>query len=416
MASVSILFVLSSLVLRCFLGDAGGARRTAGRARQSSSAPVKAAASASAVVGPAAAAHSQPTTSLAIATVALHDLDAPSTVVPVQADAYVHTRPADQYSRAQKRGGLLIPSFDGLPSVKSADSKQTASPPPANVASPQDAAAAMPGQDASPPATRASPLSGDPGSMWPIIESMVVNSGDTDDVWKALAANITFQAESPALHGAQAMVHTLQATDVVLKKIDISWVTQLTPDRLYLFKQMLERWDGPASATIYVHDLAAALKLCYPLRKRVDFHLVLADLHPGRLYPVNTLRNVAINKCRTHWMALVDADFIPNADLYAQLVRHVNALQGDGDDSIYILPAFQLQPSKGGRSVPMTKTELLEMGEKVSNSAGGRRRARVSALVTSMMMMMCTLLGCAHCQAHHHASLNRPLARTHAHT
>jgi hypothetical protein len=46
---------------------------------------------------------------------------------------------------------------------------------------------------------------------------------------------------------------------------------------------------------------------------------VLADLHAGRLYPVNTLRNVAINKCRTHWMALVDADFIPNAHLYSQV-------------------------------------------------------------------------------------------------
>ena len=380
MASVAILFVLSSLVLRCFLGDAGGA----GRAHQSSSAPVEAGASKlpryslSAVTS----SHIHPTTSLSIATAAEDDLDAPAAVVPVQTDAYVHTRPADQHSRAEKRGGLLIPSFDGLPNVKSAHPKQNASPPPANIASPQDAAAAMPGQDASPPAIRASPLSEDPASMWTIIENMVVSSGDTDDVWKAAAAKITFQAESPALHGAQAMVHTLQAADVVLKRIDISWVTQLTPDRLYLFRQMLERWDGPASATIYVHDLAAALKLCYPLRKRVDFHLVLADLHPGRLYPVNTLRNVAINKCRTHWMALVDADFIPNADLYAQLVGHVNALQGDGDDSIYILPAFQLQPSKGGRSVPLTKTELLEMGEKVSNSSGGRRRARARALVS----------------------------------
>jgi hypothetical protein len=84
--------------------------------------------------------------------------------------------------------------------------------------------------------------------------------------------------------------------------------------------QMLERWNGPASVTLYSRDLLKELSLIKPLRKRVDFHLVLADFHPGRIYPVNTLRNVAINKCRTNWMALVDADFVPNEGLYESLL------------------------------------------------------------------------------------------------
>jgi hypothetical protein len=53
-----------------------------------------------------------------------------------------------------------------------------------------------------------------------------------------------------------------------------------------------------------------------------------------------------------------------------------------GDNEVYVLPAFQLQPSKGGRIVPNTKDELLAMGEKVSLvhlCARERERARERA-------------------------------------
>ena len=74
------------------------------------------------------------------------------------------------------------------------------------------------------------------------------------------------------------------------------------------------------TATLYCRDLEKDLLLIKPLRQRVDFHLILADLHPGRAYPVNTLRNVAIDKCRSNWMLLMDADFVPSAGLYEHLL------------------------------------------------------------------------------------------------
>jgi hypothetical protein len=212
-------------------------------------------------------------------------------------------------------------------------------------------------------------------STWTTIET-IIGSGAQGavadaDAWKAAAGAITFQAEPAALHGAQAMVHTLLATEVELKDVDVSWVTQLTLDRLPLLREALARWHGPASVTLYVRDLPRALKLIYPLRAAVDVHMVLADLHEGRVYPVNTLRNVAINKCRTAWMALVDADFVPNAELYPQLLEHVNALpapEGDGRDGrqVYVLPAFQLNKDKRAAAVPTTKQDLLRMGDRVS--------------------------------------------------
>ncbi|KAJ1481076.1 hypothetical protein T484DRAFT_1808681, partial [Baffinella frigidus] len=182
--------------------------------------------------------------------------------------------------------------------------------------------------------------------------------------------DLTFRAE---MHGAQVLVHTLLATNVQIKETDVSWVTQLTTDRLDGwatqlttdrldgFHHMLERWDGPVSATVYCRDIVSDpaklepfrqrvycrdivsdLAKLEPFRQRVDFHLVVADLHPGRLYPVNTLRNVAMNKCRTQWMALVDADFISNVGLYQELLIHLADWNRSKDNAVYILPAFQL--------------------------------------------------------------------------
>jgi hypothetical protein len=100
---------------------------------------------------------------------------------------------------------------------------------------------------------------------------------------------------------------------------------------------MLQRWSGPASVTIYCRNLTVDLAAIAPFRERVDFHLVLADFHAGRLYPVNTLRNVAIDNCRTHWMLLVDADFVPNMGLYEQLLPHVPAWER-GDNAGRVAP------------------------------------------------------------------------------
>ena len=82
----------------------------------------------------------------------------------------------------------------------------------------------------------------------------------------------------------------------------------------------MRRWSGPASVTLYCRNLRKDLDAIEPFRDRTDFHLVLADFHKGRLYPVNTLRDVAIDNCRTNWMLLVDADFVPNVGLYEYLL------------------------------------------------------------------------------------------------
>ena len=135
---------------------------------------------------------------------------------------------------------------------------------------------------------------------------------------------------------------------------------------------MLLRWNGPISATIYCRNLTKDLAMIAPFRHRGDFHLVLADFHPGRLYPVNTLRNVAIDNCRTNWMLLVDADFVPNMGLYEHLLP--------------LLPAWERGENAGAtaaerRAVATDGADLWRVCEQStwwrrSSCREGRRRCR----------------------------------------
>ena len=54
------------------------------------------------------------------------------------------------------------------------------------------------------------------------------------------------------MHGFQCLVHTLRARKFEPDGLnDVTWVTQLTTDRLPIFMRMLERWNGPVSAALY---------------------------------------------------------------------------------------------------------------------------------------------------------------------
>ena len=52
-------------------------------------------------------------------------------------------------------------------------------------------------------------------------------------------------------HGFQCLVYRHKARKVVPKAVgDVTWVTQMTTDRLKIFKEMLKRWNGPVSVGV----------------------------------------------------------------------------------------------------------------------------------------------------------------------
>jgi len=168
------------------------------------------------------------------------------------------------------------------------------------------------------------------------------------------------------MHGFQCLVYTSQARDAKYRpksNIDVTWVTQLTTDRIPVFKKMLERWTGPISAALYSQDVSKDTKDIEDLLDRVDFHIVGAS---QGLYPVNTLRNVAINKANTDFIILADVDFVPSEGIYEATKSFVEKLASTGaahDKKVYVLPAFEIDGAD--QTVPPNFDELQKMGSRI---------------------------------------------------
>lgn len=60
------------------------------------------------------------------------------------------------------------------------------------------------------------------------------------------------------------------------------------------------------------------LKIIAPFMHRIDFHFVAASQGP---YPVNAMRNVALDHARTRYVLLADIDFFPSESI-SQLADH----------------------------------------------------------------------------------------------
>ena len=80
---------------------------------------------------------------------------------------------------------------------------------------------------------------------------------------------------------------------------DVTLVTQLSIGRLSLLTEMLNAWQGPISIALYLRDgdipyVESFMSNSQILGARDDFALHLVFSSGSTLYPVNYLRNVAL--------------------------------------------------------------------------------------------------------------------------
>uniref|UniRef100_F1KY88 Glycosyltransferase-like protein n=2 Tax=Ascaris suum TaxID=6253 RepID=F1KY88_ASCSU len=144
---------------------------------------------------------------------------------------------------------------------------------------------------------------------------------------------------------------------------DVTLTTQLSMDRFVLFESLLAFWTGPVSAAIYLSDSELTQLMQYladtkVFRNRTDIALH-AVFKEGVHFPINYLRNVALNATNTPFVFLADVDFLPMPGLYELIRKRLSSglpLKGKA----FVVPAFE---SKGYRSsvVPASKAELLVM-------------------------------------------------------
>lgn len=131
---------------------------------------------------------------------------------------------------------------------------------------------------------------------------------------------------------------------------DISIATQCSMDRLDKLEAMTIAW-APASVVCAVHLPHATSREFTELRElharhAATLHLILRTEHAtpsswaSALYPINALRNAAIDAVKSSLAFILDVDFIPSRGAHDRLCRAMAALEAD--KSALVVPAFEL--------------------------------------------------------------------------
>lgn len=158
---------------------------------------------------------------------------------------------------------------------------------------------------------------------------------------------------------------------------DVSILTQMTLDRFPALVAMAKVWQGPMSVVIYLYDdqmaeLQKKLKrnqniLLPDHQPSIDFHLWIQYRNSTKnnaQYPVNHLRNLAIDHCSTDYIIMLDVDFIPSIDMYSELHRLRSWKPPSSDKHIdnndnkvaLIVPAFEIISNV---RFPQTRIEVM---------------------------------------------------------
>ncbi|KRZ24161.1 Glycosyltransferase-like protein LARGE2 [Trichinella pseudospiralis] len=152
------------------------------------------------------------------------------------------------------------------------------------------------------------------------------------------------------------------AKQSVGKLNDVTLLTQLSFDRLVSLNRLLIQWTGPIIAVLYLTD-AEAFQLAtfmennfLNIRNNVIIHVVYKE---GNLYPVNKLRNIALQSSITPFVFMNDIDFVPATGLYEYLLQ-ILPQQSDASapKKAYIVPAFEVYSYHV--IIPESKTDLLK--------------------------------------------------------
>ncbi|XP_075871060.1 xylosyl- and glucuronyltransferase LARGE2s [Nelusetta ayraudi] len=151
--------------------------------------------------------------------------------------------------------------------------------------------------------------------------------------------------------------------EAVGQEHDVTLVAQLSMDRLQMLEAICKHWEGPVSLALYLSDAEAQQFLRYAQasevlrgRRNVGYHVVYKE---GQFYPVNLLRNVALDNANTPYVFLADVDFLPMYGLYHYLRKAVVQMDLAHSKKALVVPAFETLRYR--LSFPKSKAELLSM-------------------------------------------------------
>lgn len=165
--------------------------------------------------------------------------------------------------------------------------------------------------------------------------------------------------------------------------------TQLTVDRLQRLESMAQMYAGPVSAVVYVGfrgQAAAELEQVnrfwnssVVLTEFVDLHLVFDENKPWYAtgltneshglnpYPVNFLRQYAIEQAMTDWVLYLEADMatVPNAhNIIVERWDDMMAVNEKSNEAVFVVPIYHSRSTNSSEmmeQIPSNKSELKLM-------------------------------------------------------
>ena len=179
------------------------------------------------------------------------------------------------------------------------------------------------------------------------------NTLSSDPCW-----NITREKDRVRMTHPYIVDYKFFSTD----EFDVTLVAQLSADRLMMLERLCQHWDGPISISFYgsdsdvqdvlkFHSNSPILQDC---NARLGLHVVYKS---GQFYPINYLRNVALDNIQTPYVFLSDIDFLPMNGLNLYLKEAIKVL--GADKRAFIVPAFETLLYRF--KFPANKNELLRM-------------------------------------------------------
>ncbi|GAA5857163.1 hypothetical protein JCM8547_009346 [Rhodosporidiobolus lusitaniae] len=179
---------------------------------------------------------------------------------------------------------------------------------------------------------------------------------------------------SSSLQPSKVIPYYYRATDPDregFNKEDITITTLVTSNRFTVFERLVERYQGPISATVHVSEgkahgeLLQSLEKLYtssPLMKKyVDIHLVYDNF--DRQF--NMWRNVAKFFARTEYVMMLDVDFWLCTDFRSRMLESPEIMARlKGGLAAFVVPAFEFHKQSDGvdpMTFPSTKEDLVKL-------------------------------------------------------
>lgn len=184
-----------------------------------------------------------------------------------------------------------------------------------------------------------------------------------DDLAKELNEESNEKSNIRTLHNMH-MFRSQSACPSEMDQADprVTLVMQSTPDRLWILKQTCQRWTDPITLVLFLDSEEQSLAADATLAQNGECHqltIVRHLMNPAseengkELYPVNRLRNLALDTVQTSHVLMIDIDFVPSASLaaiiHSALIARNEARGGTIDSShlpleekeAIVVPAFE---------------------------------------------------------------------------